>query len=593
MNFTALLGHIQPLSDRYTQRQRIVRCALPKNKAEYARIASERWEKKTKSTLGLQASRLHRRATQLGRGGTQRQRRKLKAAMDKYMKALTNELMAIEAEMVNNPMGKKKRGKGTRNCWSVRMAQQQNMHNKLLGVLRHCYRPTRRPEVKTNMKMLLAECRSEHTELFMRIANPPPTTAKNKHWVQYASKTRAVLRELNQSMHLRARRKWQCMMKGFKHDREEQRKHSQTLKKYLDYALQRPSNEAKPWCLMKPTGAGDMKVIDKPDELKKEEVRFTEEHMGKGRKRWYIQTNGKVIGAFSQTPVGRRWRKKLQEGSMTTTDWKCIPKELRYIFREARAVKNDKGERMSGEMYGNIFTTAISVEQMDAHIAQMKKNTAPGRSGIRIDHIAALPQNMKQLVATAISIPYLTGMGYDMWNEEIVNWIPKEAGNMDINKRRPIMYYEVLRKLHVAVKLKEVLNVWRTNGVLDDDNYAFLTGRTTVQPLMIKKMILEDAKFFNKDLTMVDVDFSKAYDSTEKFAKEISLRRLGFPQEGLDLWQQYDNTRKMAVLTAHGLTDTFTPECGAWGQGAPEAPIGWLALMCWMCAAVEKKAEHP
>jgi len=120
-----------------------------------------------------------------------------------------------------------------------------------------------------------------------------------------------------------------------------------------------------------------------------------------------------------------------------------------------------------------------------------------------------------------------------------------------------------------------------------------LTGRTTVQPLMIKKMILEDAQFYNKDLTMIDIDFSKAYDSTEKFAKEISLRRLGFPQEGLDLWQQYDNTRQMSVLTAHGLTDPLTPECGAWGQGAPEAPTGWLALMCWMSAAVEKKAKAP
>jgi hypothetical protein len=36
------------------------------------------------------------------------------------------------------------------------------------------------------------------------------------------------------------------------------------------------------------------------------------------------------------------------------------------------------------------------------------------------------------------------------------------------------------------------------------------------------------------------------------------------------------------VLTAFGLTDGFTPECGAWGQGAVEAPIGWLAFMSWM-----------
>ena len=39
---------------------------------------------------------------------------------------------------------------------------------------------------------------------------------------------------------------------------------------------------------------------------------------------------------------------------------------------------------------------------------------------------------------------------------------------------------------------------------------------------MIKKLILENAKYHNKDLTLIDIDFSKAYDSTEKFAKEFN-----------------------------------------------------------------------
>ena len=50
---------------------------------------------------------------------------------------------------------------------------------------------------------------------------------------------------------------------------------------------------------------------------------------------------------------------------------------------------------------------------------------------------------------------------------------------------------------------------------------------------MIKKMILEEAREKNKALTLVDVDFSKAYDSTERFAKEMTLRRMGFPERAL------------------------------------------------------------
>jgi len=105
-------------------------------------------------------------------------------------------------------------------------------------------------------------------------------------------------------------------------------------------------------------------------------------------------------------------------------------------------------------------------------------------------------------------------------------------------------------------------------------------------------MVLEEATK-GKSLTMIDVDFSKAYDSTERFAKEISLRRMGFPEEGLHMWQMFDGDRNMHVLTAYGLTEPVTPECGAWGQGAVESPTGWLGFMCWMSAYVEKYTNDP
>ena len=108
---------------------------------------------------------------------------------------------------------------------------------------------------------------------------------------------------------------------------------------------------------------------------------------------------------------------------MTPTDWKYIPEKLRYIYKQVRAVYKKKDERMEGRMYGNIFTAAITRREMDACIARMRKNTAPGVSGIRIDDVAALPEEMRELIALAMSLPYITGMGYAMWKEEIVNLV--------------------------------------------------------------------------------------------------------------------------------------------------------------------------
>ena len=131
---------------------------------------------------------------------------------------------------------------------------------------------------------------------------------------------------------------------------------------------------------------------------------------------------------------------------------------------------------MKGELYGDLFTAPIILQELTKYLNRTKKNTAPGRSGIRIDHIAALPKDMQQGIANLLSLPYVTGLGFDMWNDEIVNWTQKEEGNMDINKRRPLMYYEIMRKMHLGVRVRKILGVMLQHGIIDEDNYAFLTG---------------------------------------------------------------------------------------------------------------------
>ena len=99
----------------------------------------------------------------------------------------------------------------------------------------------------------------------------------------------------------------------------------------------------------------------------------------------------------------------------------------------------------------------------------MKNNTAPGISGIRVDHIKALPRRHREGIAKLLSIPYMTGMGYTAWGEQIVNWIPKEEGNLDINKRRPLMYYEVMWKICIGIRVRKVLQIWLRNGLIDEN----------------------------------------------------------------------------------------------------------------------------
>jgi hypothetical protein len=72
---------------------------------------------------------------------------------------------------------------------------------------------------------------------------------------------------------------------------------------------------------------------------------------------------------------------------------------------------------------------------------------------------------------------------------------------------------------------------------------------------------------------------------------EMSLRRMGLPEEGIHLWCRHDQSRRQHVRTAYGLTqypgDGVHPRAGAFGQGAEESPMGFTSLISWKCDFID------
>jgi hypothetical protein len=185
-------------------------------------------------------------------------------------------------------------------------------------------------------------------------------------------------------------------MKKLKLKRENQRKNQQEVKQYYNYALKRKSHISKPTVLYENLGS-EIQLIEGKKRIRKKEIEFSKAFMGKGRHRWYLKKH-KPIAPFANTEYGKQWRKDLQNGHLNRKQWQQIPQELRQVFQCAKACKNKTGQTIKAEMYGNIFTSEISLEELDKYIARIKKNTAPGMSGIRVDHIAALPDNLRKAI---------------------------------------------------------------------------------------------------------------------------------------------------------------------------------------------------
>ena len=39
------------------------------------------------------------------------------------------------------------------------------------------------------------------------------------------------------------------------------------------------------------------------------------------------------------------------------------------------------------------------------------------------------------------------------------------------------MYYEMMHKMHIVIRLHRVAKVWLRHYIIDENNYAFLAGR--------------------------------------------------------------------------------------------------------------------
>ena len=76
-----------------------------------------------------------------------------------------------------------------------------------------------------------------------------------------------------------------------------------------------------------------------------------------------------------------------------------------------------------------------------------------------------------------------------------------------------------------------MVGVWYEHKVIDADQHAFLRGKSTAQPIYVRKFALADAKFRKRFIATTDVDLHHAYDQTERWVKEVAFRRFGVPEE--------------------------------------------------------------
>ena len=229
----------------------------------------------------------------------------------------------------------------------------------------------------------------------------------------------------------------------------EQNYKDRKLAKYIRSVLECNAHGGLPTeVLTKDKNTGIPILITEPDEIKASWKENFDTWMGRHRKRYYIHdtTASKVDHpTLADTPEGREKRKEIQ---YSTREIDCtkyeLPPQFFDVIRCPRVKMSNKRRKMKPSDYGNIRKQTISHDTWDKYIRMKKKMVAPGKSGVQYAHLAAMSKDMRHLMCDISNLTILSGYIFKAWKTELIYTVPKEPGNPDQSKQRPIKLQEVL-----------------------------------------------------------------------------------------------------------------------------------------------------
>ncbi|EXX61795.1 hypothetical protein RirG_167880 [Rhizophagus irregularis DAOM 197198w] len=131
--------------------------------------------------------------------------------------------------------------------------------------------------------------------------------------------------------------------------------------------------------------------------------------------------------------------------------------------------------------------------------------------------------------------------------------------------------------------------ILQKNKILKGLQFAGLPFSSTFEPLRIINEIIQDANENDKELWILSLDMSKAYDRVNIFMLEKAMQRLKIPSSFINLTKELFLGRKNSVFTAGGLSNPYDVMVGI-DQGEIISPLLWCIYYDPLFTAIQQ--EH-
>ena len=515
---------------------------------------------------------------------------KLPQWADAEMRALHASMIAAEDEIAEHAVEKKRdTSKKFKLVWTPQMIIRFTNIKLLETVLRaHKDLGNRPHEVRAKIRKAVARTvyKTHNHEGVSRIDHiDTPPTRNDTSWNQWKQRVLNQIKSIRKELHARYRKDERKKISAHVRAIEKLREDHEIGKYVAKIMGARNSGQGTTLTIDSEDGN---RVVDDPSELKQVLQEYTYTELGGGRERWFLHNDGSTHPVAQFTDEGDKLRNVLAHGTPEEIE------EAKRMFPPCfHGILNTfKCKQGNEDMYAHVMQP-ITLNEWLARARAKKKNTAPGKTGTRVDHIASASErfNRKLLAMTNMSIA--TGTPFDLWHDELIWKLPKDPGIPSIDRMRPLKFLEITRKMVQGILKNRLQSVWFGENMLSPEQFGSMPDVSTFQPALMKRLAAEDAVFYGKELFTLDEDLTKGFDRVERFIKDSALRRFAVPESARNFLLAFDHGNRNQVITPFGLTDPFHAEAAALAQGCEASPILWVVVMDMMLEYTRSHNEAP
>ena len=177
-----------------------------------------------------------------------------------------------------------------------------------------------------------------------------------------------------------------------------------------------------------------------------------------------------------------------------------------------------------------------------------------------------------------------------VWRCSQIIPVPKKGDLSLPTNYRGISLMPIAAKLYNKLILNRLIPF--IDPLLRDNQNGFRSGRTTISQILCLRRLLEESELCKLDLSLVFVDFSKAFDSVDRSKMFEILELYGIPQKIISAIKVLYTNSHSKIMTSDGETEPFETLAGIL-QGDTLAPFLFIIVVDYILrVSVDTKSEE-